>query len=298
MRGHRIASFLVYPAQYEKASGTLRYLKKLTVRLELGPDQTLPLERKRVVERSERQFDRVLRDLVVNPRASVSRPAVSRTETGTGAGEDSFSPSFRPSLDGSPVEYVIITGDEMSGEFQRLADWQTKSGVSAVVRTVSWVQNSYPDGCDLASPRSSFKTHTPLGHNLGAARGDSDVIPAVRLFDITAGIHPTDLYFQCLEGNWNGDGDAYFGEGYHGFYDQGDEADLYPEVWIGRATVNTVAEASLFIDKTLAYLKNPPADFVTKSLFFAEVLFPKTYVPSGTQCDTVALDGASMRNRP
>ena len=298
MRGHRIASFLVYPAQYEKATGTIKYLKKLTVRLELGPDQTLPLERKRIVERSERQFDRVLRDLVVNPRASVSRPAVSRTETGAEAGEASFSPSFRPSLDGSPVEYVIITGDEMSGEFQRLADWQTKSGVSAVVRTVSWVRNSYPDGCDLAETIRKFvqDAYTHWGTTWVLLAGDSDVIPARYGYSTYTGGEyiPTDLYFQCLEGNWNGDGDAYFGEGYHGMYDPGDEADLYPDVWIGRAPVNTVAEATLFIDKTLAYVKSPPSNFVTKSLFFAEVLFPKTYVPSGTQCDTVALDGASM----
>ena len=300
IRGRRIASFLVYPVQYEKASGAVRFLKEIVFRLELGPDLSRPLERKRIVERSEREFERALRNLVVNPRASMAKGSLQKAGPGAleQAGEDSFSPSFRPSLDGSPVEYVIITGDDMSLEFQRLADWQTKSGVSAVVRTVSWIRNSYPDGCDLAETVRKFiqDAYANWGTTWVLLAGDSDVIPARYGYSTYTGGEyiPTDLYYQCLDGNWNGDGDSFFGEGYHGFTDPGDDADLYPEVWIGRATVNTVDEARLFIDKTLAYVKSPPSNFVTRSLFFAEVLFPKDYVPSGTQCDTVALDGAQI----
>ncbi|UCF79189.1 MAG: VCBS repeat-containing protein [Candidatus Eiseniibacteriota bacterium] len=294
MRGRRIASFLVSPVQYKENEQKIRFTQRVSVEIELSPDVVRPLRTERFIERSERDFDGVLRRLVVNPRPAQTDV----TSLPTGPLKQPFSPSFRPSLDGSPVEYVIITDDNMQLEFQRLADWKTKSGVSAVVRTVSWIRQNYQDGCDLAETIRKFirDAYVNWGTTWVLLGGDSDVIPPRYGWSTFTGGEdiPTDMYYQCLDGNWNKDGDYHFGEGYKGEVDPGDNADLYPEVWIGRATVNTVAEAGLFVDKTLGYLKSPPPNFVTRYLFFAEVLFPKTYVPSGTKCDTVALDGAQI----
>ncbi len=300
LRGHRIAGFLVYPTQYKKVSGEVRFLERVDFTMELVPDTRLPLERKRHVDRAELEFADVVRSLVVNPeysgRERGGRPAT--PDALRAPEEDSFAPTFRPSLDGSPVEYVIITNEEMTLEFQRLAEWQTKMGVPTVVRTVSWIEANYFDGCDLAETIRRFiqDAYANWGTVWILLGGDSDVIPARYGFSTYTGGEyiPTDLYYQCLDRNWNGDGDANFGEGYHGSSDVGDNADLYPEVWLGRAPVNTTEEAQLFVDKTLAYVKSPEPNLVSTSLFFCEVLFPKTYVPSGTKCDTVALDGAEM----
>ena len=294
LRNHRIASFLVYPVQYKDSEGKLRFEKKMSISLELVPDKEHPIERKRVLPGAEREFESVLSKLVANPHLmKATSSAVPQT-----APREPFQPSFRPSLDGSPVQYVIITNEAMQLEFQRLADWKTKSGISAVVRTVSWIRQNYAPGCDLPETIRKFirDAYTNWGTTWVLLGGDSDVIsPRYGWSTYTGGENvPTDLYYQCLDGNWNADGDEYFGEGWMGEPYPGDFADLYPEVWVGRAPVNTVEEARLFVDKTLAYTKNPPANFVTKSLFFAEVLFPKDYGPSGTKCDTVALDGAEI----
>ena len=57
----------------------------------------------------------------------------------------------------------------------------------------------------------------------------------------------------------------------------GDSADLLPEVYVGRAPASTLAEAQLFVDKTLQYEKQPVADYMNNLLFFAEVLFPQPW---------------------
>ena len=38
----------------------------------------------------------------------------------------------------------------MAPQFQRLADWKTQSGVPAVVRTLSFIRQQYPQGSDDA----------------------------------------------------------------------------------------------------------------------------------------------------
>ena len=123
-----------------------------------------------------------------------------------------------PSLLGSPVEYVIITDDDMVGEFQRLADWKTQSGVPAVVRTMSFIRNEYLRGSDDAERLRDFirDAYSRWGTKWILLGGDSDVIP-VRLARTTyfSGEDiATDLYYSCLDGNWDRDGDYQYGEGY------------------------------------------------------------------------------------
>ena len=73
---------------------------------------------------------------------------------------------------------------------------------------------------------------------------------------------PVDLYFAGLDGNWNADGDANFGEPAV-IPDPGDLADFAEEVYIGRATVTTQAEAQVFVEKVMTYEGAAPnADWV------------------------------------
>ena len=72
--------------------------------------------------------------------------------------------------------------------------------------------------------------------------GDTDVIPT-RFVSSTYYPQggqteiPADMYFAGLDGNWNADGDAVYGEPYRSGADPGDFADFVPELAIGRAPV-------------------------------------------------------------
>ena len=122
--------------------------------------------------------------------------------------------------------------------------------------------------------------------------GDTGVIPerlAHTTFyggeDIAA-----DMYFSCLDGNWNADGDSTYGEGFVSSSNPGDDVDLLPEVWVGRAPVVTTTDAATFISKTLQYEKTPVGDYEGNMLGFAEVLFPQDWHPG----DFISLDGAEL----
>ncbi len=192
----------------------------------------------------------------------------------------SFHPTFRPSHDGSPVEYVIVTTDALAPAFQELADWKTAKGVQAVVRTTEWIATHYPTGVDQAEQVRFFlqDAFAHWGTLWALIGGDTDVVPAryatSRITEPPETI-PTDLYYACLDGNWNGDGDSHFGEGIDGT-DPGDTADLWPELYVGRAPVSTVEEATTFVHKVLEYERAPPvgARYPASVLMLGEELSP------------------------
>jgi len=65
------------------------------------------------------------------------------------------------------------------------------------------------------------------------------------------------MYYACLDGNWNADGDSLWGEAFYSVFDPGDDADLYAEVFVGRIPVSTLEEADILVDKTSA-TRPPP----------------------------------------
>ena len=191
------------------------------VRLHLESDTRQPLMRERIPEWEA--TDR-------RPCGADRSAAVGRVRRRKHSG---FSATQIPSVLGSPVQYVIITNDALAAEFQRLADWKTQSGVPAVVRTLSFIQQQYPSGLGRrrADPRLHPRRLRALGHQVGAARrrhraSCPRATPAPRYYggeDIAC-----DMYFSCLDGNWNADGDRIYGEGILGESEPGDAVDLLP----------------------------------------------------------------------
>ena len=87
---------------------------------------------------------------------------------------------------------------------------------------------------------------------------------------------PADLYYSDLDRNWNFDLDSTFGE-------TTDYVDLMPDVFVGRAPVDTIAEVQVFVNKTLTYEKNPLVGYENTILFLAGILDDST-------------DGASVKD--
>ena len=94
--------------------------------------------------------------------------------------EGGFQPTPYPSLEGSPVDYVIITNDSLAATFQVLADWKTAKGVPTVVRTTEWIEANYRNGVDQRRP---FATSSRMPTRNGGSRtcssaATTDQIPA------------------------------------------------------------------------------------------------------------------------
>ncbi|RLJ03783.1 MAG: hypothetical protein DRP08_03015, partial [Candidatus Aenigmatarchaeota archaeon] len=161
----------------------------------------------------------------------------------------------------SSYDHVIITNSSFAGAFQQLADWKTRKGVKSHVVTVEYINSTFP-GRDLQEKIRNYITYAYLnegieyvllggdgdGANVGGESGDN-IIPCRGFYSSTAGETdyniPADLYYAALDGTWNDDNDSKWGEP--------GEDDLYAEVYVGRAPVDSLEEVNNFISKTIAY---------------------------------------------
>jgi hypothetical protein len=289
--GYRIASVAVYPLQYLPRSGRLSLATDISVELVLAPGESRAQGRGRMTADSAELYTRLVSTIVENPEDVPRRlPGVDVVDE---AGAGGFQPRYTPSLEGSPVEYVIITGDEFVPYFQPLADWKTQKGVPTAIRTVSWIEANYPGGSDTAERIRFFikDAYESWGTTYVLIGGDTNVVPVRLAWSMYNGGRSiaTDLYYSDLDGNWDLDGDSKFGESYEGVSSPGDSVDLYPDVFVGRAPAATVLEAETFVDKILAYEKAPDATFAARNLYMAEVLFPYDW-QSG---EPIITDGAA-----
>jgi hypothetical protein len=301
-RGARVARFIETPfaPAAERTAGAAEamdvHVEGGTIHLWLAPATDMPLTTQFPDPAAEEETRALLASLVANaPDYQVSAKALRLGPPG------GFAPTDLPSLDGSPVEFVIITNDEMTPAFQELADLRTRFGRSAVVRTVSWIESNYPDGTDLPERIRHFlrDAYTLWGTRWALMGADTEILPVrfirSQLYDPAGQFVATDMYYSCLDGNWNANGDSYFGEPdrvVNQIPVPGDEVDFYPEIYVGRVPVTTLAEAQAVVDKLENYWLTPPAAYLNKLIYLAEVLSPSGW----EQGQPVYLDGASLAN--
>ncbi|HAY39658.1 MAG TPA: hypothetical protein DCY53_10230, partial [Desulfobacteraceae bacterium] len=84
---------------------------------------------------------------------------------------------------------------------------------------------------------------------------ENQVIPTrgcyAHVGDYTDAYIPSDLYFGCLDGSWNFDGDALWGEINDGI--NGGDIDWFSEVYVGRIPADDYTEAMNQINKIIAF---------------------------------------------
>ncbi len=198
-------------------------------------------------------------------------------------------PGYTVIRDRDDYRYVIITNPPLDTIFQRLANWKTKKGVRACVRTKDWIVASYPGEDNAARIRNYIKTLPDSSVEYVLLGGDTAFIPCRFAFAMTcsAGFAPgredtlpCDLYYADLQGDWDLDNDGSYGE-------IEDDIDLYPDVHVGRAPVSTVAQAQRFIEKVLDYERNPAPDYLNEALFTAEILWTDPYTDQGVHKNAI-----------
>jgi hypothetical protein len=188
---------------------------------------------------------------------------------------------------GGTYNHVIITSGALSGSFQPLVNWRCATGLTSTVVTMENIRAAYQGRDDAEKVRAFI---SDARQNNGTAYvllgGDADgkalggesgppVVPARGLWaagdDESPPNIPADLYYACLDGSYDSDGDGAYGEPHDG--EDGGEVDLLAEVFVGRAPVDSAAEAARFVAKTVAYestsLGNP---YLAKAWMIGEQL--------------------------
>lgn len=192
------------------------------------------------------------------------------------------------------AEYLIITDVPLLGPFEAFAAWKRRHGTRAQVQTLRSIQRRYPAAVDDAERiRFAIRDAYARGTRWVLLGGDTEVIPTRMVhsaFILALGQaidYPSDFYYSCLDGTWNGDGDAWYGE-------RADDADVVPEVFVGRAPVRTPGEAKHFVERTIAHAEGRAAPDSRQWLLLAEVLLPKPW--DGTQ-ESLILDLAQSMDQ-
>jgi hypothetical protein len=172
-------------------------------------------------------------------------------------------------------DLLIITTDSLKSGFEPLKEAHDATGVLTVIKTLTDVGSS-----DLESIRNYISdAYTNWGVKYVLIGGDSNIVPAPILWvsgmdeDVTyyEDYMPSDLYYACLDGPYNYDGDGNWGEPHDGT--DGGDVDLIAEVYVGRACVDNAADVNNFVTKTVAYInKNPDDEYLDKVCLVGEYL--------------------------
>ncbi|MCP4548314.1 MAG: hypothetical protein GY835_17775 [bacterium] len=287
LHGRRFQAITVEPLRY--AAGNLHELRAADIRVvtetsaaiqarvqPLRPD--FPL-RARVLES--------LGGMLLNP--SVLPSGGERALGGGGF------PTDTPNIDGAAVDMVIITIDEYADLCEPYAEFKTSTGVPTVVRTVEWIQERYPFGCDRPEMIRNFiiDAYSKWSIRYVLLVGDSESLPPRYAYstifsdDVTS---PTDMYFACLDGDWNADNDANWaeiGDPEHGV--PGDEADFLAEISVGRLPVNDRDDCTVILEKSRLTQVAGNTPYQDRILMMGEVLFPLEYPTD----PNIIIDGAA-----
>ena len=252
--GMKLAFVNVYPVRSSGTDNTAIFSPKVNITIEtrkgLAADSRLPA-------RLSRRDAAQLSALVENPGAINTYDMPSESSPGT-------------YLSASPVPYVIITSDELAVPFEQLASFRERHGLKVKIVTTSWIEANH-QGADTQERIRSFIRYAweEWQTEFILLGGDESVIPHRGMYvkvgtTIETDI-PCDLYYSCLDGDWNSDGDNYYGE-------PGEE-DLIPEVSIGRLPVESAAGINAFVHKLIIYTETPPAGMTTTALMAGELLW-------------------------
>lgn len=270
--GYRVVTLAVYPLRYSPAAKRLELMTQVDFSLAGKSRPAGAFAPRRRSVQAQQMVQAALGHLVKNPEELAGFAPETATDGGekdASAGGEGLASEW-PSMDGLPVDYLIITSDELAPAFEPLAEWKRSRGWNTEIRTASEIAARYA-GVDPQEKIRNFIIDAGelWGSSFVLLGGDVNQVPVrFALWDYYSGAltwRPTDLYYATAEGNWNANGNAQFGE-------SDDESDLAADFFLGRAPVENLDECEIFVDKVLRYEKTPPSGFAESSLLMGAAL--------------------------
>ncbi len=223
IRGHRIVSLTLCPVQFNPVTKQLRVYSKIEGRL----NYDRPAQIEGVEKRLESEaFESLCKAFILNYKSP--EEYLSRRHKDVG------SPS---------VDYLIITHDDFNPNVKPLADWKEKKGLrTKIVKTSDISSPAAPTTADITDYiQDAYDTWNPPPTYVLLV-GDSEFIPTHYVTAHPSPAHgghrtATDLYYGTLDGD-----------------------DRYPDVFVGRISVDTAADANTIVNKIIGYEQSPPTD--------------------------------------
>ena len=233
LNGYSFAFSGFTPVRYIPSEGKVSYAKSVTVRVTYTSSRD---DKSKMLKSSPEVQARVQR-LAQNPES-------------IGLYSDN---SKQRQLNG--YELLVITPQEWVSHFDEYKAFYASHGLRTEVVSLEHIYATQT-GCDEQEQIRSFikQEYENEGIMMVLLGGDSNVVPYRCLYcyvmeDYEDDCLPADMYYVCLDGNWNIDNDELWGEI--------EEADLLPELAIGRMPFNNEQQFNNMMHKTLEYQSNP-----------------------------------------
>jgi hypothetical protein len=252
--GFKIATIAVYPLQYVPKTGKLFLYTNITFNLVYEQDNIAP----ETVWKKEYDYQKeAVRKLVINPEYIEQwSPIVNECVR-----QMSISENGR--VFDNP-EYAIMVDDTYASYFEPLKEWKTRKGVATEIFLESWILANYSGATNEDRVRNFIIDYnTNHGTFYFLCGGDWGIFPMKAVNTVDDPNTPSDFWYAD--------------------YDD----DLYTDVYVGRASIGTAAEAATFVNKVLKYEKETPV-----TCFHEKIFLPAYLLWSGYGCpvnDTIAL---------
>lgn len=267
--GYQLAGILVYPVQYIPAQKKIKFYSHIEFKIYYASGGKTPLPVKKRSKGGKALYEDIMKKSILNPNGASLNLKAERISSSL--------------LSPDNYEYVIITDTSFVSTFQALADWKTKKGIPATIVTTDWIYANYSGYDDAEKVRNFIKdAYQNWGTIWVLLGGDTNMVPdrIAWAMDCEAGFTSDendircDLYFSDLDGTWDANGNHIYGE-------VEDSIDMYPDVFVGRASCSSLSRLEWWLPKLLTYETDPPTDYQTSMLFFAQVLWWDPYTDGG-----------------
>ncbi|MFX1541126.1 MAG: C25 family cysteine peptidase, partial [Promethearchaeota archaeon] len=164
---------------------------------------------------------------------------------------------YESQFNGAGQDYVIIAPSSFVPSLGAFQKWKQDLGYDVSIMPVETIYATY-SGRDYAERMRTFiqASYTQNNTLYFFLIGDGDVVPTREVWDpylaggLDNGTEPSDMYFECLDGDWDANGNSLFGE-------TDDNVDFFPEVLVGRIPVQTVTQAEDVLDAIIQLESNP-----------------------------------------
>ncbi|MFX1397715.1 MAG: C25 family cysteine peptidase [Promethearchaeota archaeon] len=270
LKGYKILVLNLFPVSYIPKRNEISYYEKMKVLVHLNDNNEANF-----LLRGKKDDENHVAELVNNPQ-------LINTYSGRISSSNKIEPAL--ALPQGSYDYLIITNEALKNSngaytFQDLANSKIAKGIQTNIVTVEYIYNNY-EGIDNQEKIRNFiiDAYSTWGINYVLLGGDGDgenlggesedpIIPTRGLYASFAqgsGTDyniPSDLYYAGLHGTWDDDRDGLWGEP--------GEDDLYAEVYIGRAPVDSEEELSNFVMKTLLHEAADGVEYEDPYLFEA-----------------------------
>lgn len=207
---------------------------------------------------------------------------------------DAFKKPALPCSNKETYPHVVITDAALSDAALGLVMYRRMNGVFSTMVTVQDIQAAYSYGLDKAATIREFIRDAYKNWNTEyvVLAGDSNYIPARMLrvaIDKEVANIPSDLYYQCLDGDFDNNGNGIYGEPNDG--PDGGMPDIYAEVKIGRVPAETPDEFANWLAKVKKYDGDVVAGaaYTRGALFAAEFLGPYQWCQGQTLMEQIRI---------